>query len=98
MLRDKFLASVNCDGIGFDPQFEQGSGVFEGHGITVGLEGDPATVGSTHAAAGADVVASQWQGLEAWFFLFEGVAGTLARLAMESHVSDLFHPAARLCI
>src|SRR6516164_3408051 len=96
MLRDKFLASVNCDGIGFDPQFQQGSGVFEGHGITVGFESDPATVGSTYATAAADIVAGQWQGLEGWLFLFEGVAGTLARLAMESHVSDLLHPAARL--
>src|SRR6516164_11736930 len=96
MLRDKFLASVNCDGIGFDRQFQQGSGVFEGHGITVGFESDPATVGSTYAAAAADIVAGQWQGLEGWLFLFEGVAGTLARLAMESHVSDLLHPAARL--
>lgn len=96
MLRDKFLASVNCQGIGFDPQFEQGSGVFEGHGITVGFEGDPATIGSTHTAAAADIVAGQWQGLKGWLFLFEGVAGTLARLPMESHVSDLLHPAARL--
>ena len=96
MLRDKLLASVNCDGIGFDPQFQQGSGVLEGHGITVGFESDPATVGSTYAAAAADIVAGQWQGLEGWLFLFEGVAGALARLAMEPHVSDLLHPAARL--
>src|SRR6266478_1268633 len=96
MLRDKFLASVNCEGFGFDPQFEQGSGVFEGHGITVGFEGDTATVGSTYTAAAADIIAGQWQGLEGWLFLFEGVAGALARLAMEPHVSHLLHPAARL--
>src|SRR6201993_3192336 len=64
----------------------------------VGFESDPAAVGSTHAAAGADIVAGQRQGLEGWLFLFEGVAGTLAHLTMEPHVSDLLHPAARLCI
>jgi len=62
----------------------------------VGFEGDPAAVGGTHAAAAADIVAGQWQGLEGWLFFFESVAGTFARLAMEPHVSDLLHPAARL--
>src|ERR1700745_301102 len=69
MLRDKFLAPENCKGIRLDPQFQQGSGVFEGHGITVRFESDPAAIGSTHAAAAADIVAGQWQGLEAWLFL-----------------------------
>src|ERR1700757_856779 len=79
MLRDKFLASVNCDGIRFDPQFQQGSSVFEGHRIAVGFESDPAAVSGTHAAAAADIVAGQWQGLQGWLFLFESVARSLAR-------------------
>src|SRR6266436_7270396 len=77
MLRDKFLAPVNCKGIGFDPQFQQGSGVFEGHRIAVGFEGNPATVGGAHAAAAADIVAGQWQGLEAWLFLLKASQGRL---------------------
>jgi hypothetical protein len=72
--------------------------VFEGHGITVGFEGDTATVGSTYTAAAADIVAGQWQGLQRWLFLIEGVAGALARFPMEPNVSDLLHPAARLSI
>ena len=70
-MRDKFLASVNGNRVGLDAQFQQGSGVFKGYGVTVGFEGDPATVSGTHTAAAADIVAGQWQGLKGWLFLLE---------------------------
>src|SRR5260370_37899565 len=40
MLRDKFLAPVNCKGSGFDPQIQQRAGVFVEHRIAVGRGGD----------------------------------------------------------
>jgi len=36
--------------------------------------------------------------LKSWLFLFECVAGSFARLAMDSDISNLLHPAARLGI
>src|SRR5208283_2136260 len=38
------------------------------------------------------------QGLKSWLFLLECVAGSFARLAMDSDISNLLHPAAHLGI
>jgi hypothetical protein len=35
VLRDQFLASENGDRLGRDEQFQQGSSVFKGYGVTV---------------------------------------------------------------
>ena len=84
--------------MGRDEQFQQGPGVFKGYGVTVGFEGDPATVSRTHPTTTTDVVAGQRQGLKGWLFLLEGVTGSFTRLAMDSDVSYLFHPTAHLGI
>src|SRR5271166_460405 len=57
-----------------------------------------ASVSGAYPTAATDIVAGERQGLKGWLFLFEGVAGSFARLAMDSDVSDLLHPAAHLSI
>ena len=39
--RKEFFAAVNGDRSGRGAQVQQGSGVFKGYGVMVGLEGDP---------------------------------------------------------
>ncbi|HEY0790754.1 MAG TPA: hypothetical protein VGD78_06775 [Chthoniobacterales bacterium] len=72
------LTPVEGEGIGFDAPFQQRPGVFKGHGVTVGFEGDPTAVGGPNPAAATEVVAGEWQRLQHGFFLLEGVAGTPA--------------------